>query len=287
MTLVPDPPRHPEPPVLPEVPEGVTPAPRDTAPAWHPLVAFSAFIAAFLAAGVFGSIVLVASGDTDDPPAWANIAATLLQDVALIGAALGFAALAARPRAWHFGLRPVRRLRAAVGWTVLAYVAFIAFSALFLTAVGADQTDDLPQDLGVDESTAAAIGIGVLVCVGAPLVEEFFFRGYLYGAFRRWRGPWVGAILVGVLFGAVHAGGSDAAYLVPLAALGVGFCLLYERTGSLYPPIVLHAVNNSVAFSVSMDFSWQVPLVMVGSLAVIAAILALVRQATGPAPRPA
>mgnify|MGYP000173810412 CR=1 FL=1 len=55
--------------------------------------------------------------------------------------------------------------------------------------------------------------------------------------------------LVGVLFGAVHAGGSDAAFLVPLAVLGVLFCLLYERTGSLYPPIVLHAINNSIAFT--------------------------------------
>ena len=32
-----------------------------------------------------------------------------------------------------------------------------------------------------------------------------------------------------------------------LALLGVIFCLLYERTGSLYPAIALHAINNSIA----------------------------------------
>ena len=38
--------------------------------------------------------------------------------------------------------------------------------------------------------------------------------------------------------------------LLPLlAVLGVLFCLLYERTGSLYPGIALHAVNNSVAYA--------------------------------------
>jgi membrane protease YdiL (CAAX protease family) len=43
--------------------------------------------------------------------------------------------------------------------------------------------------------------------------------------------------------------------LVPLAALGVGLCLLYERTGSLYPSIGAHSLNNSVAFAALADLS--------------------------------
>ena len=39
----------------------------------------------------------------------------------------------------------------------------------------------------------------------------------------------------------------------PLAALGFMFCLVYERTGSLYPVIALHALNNAIAFAVTIE----------------------------------
>ena len=53
------------------------------------------------------------------------------------------------------------------------------------------------------------------------------------------------------MFGAIHAGSSDPAFLVPLGLLGMGLCLLYVRTGSLYPCVAAHALNNSIAFGVS------------------------------------
>lgn len=285
MSLAPDHTEHPAPPALPEVPQGVTPAPAQ--PRWHPGMALASVVGAFVVAGMFGAIVLVASGDSDDPPAWANVVATLIQDAVLIGTAVGFAALVARPAAWQFGLRAVRSFWPAVGWTLLAYVAFIAFSAAFLSAVGADQQDDLPQDLGADEGTGAMLGIAFLVTVMAPLAEEFFFRGYLYRALKTWRGMWPAAIGVGVLFGLVHAGGSDAAFLLPLAVLGLIFCLLYERTGSLYPCIVLHTVNNSVAFGVAMDWGWEIPVTLAAALAVNSLVLLAVRNLGGAAPRTA
>lgn len=276
---------HPAPPELPEVPDGVTPQAGE--PRWHPGLAIAAFVGAFLTAGLFGSIILVSSGDVDDPPPWANILATLFQDAVLIGVAVAFAAMVAKPRPWHFGLRPPRSLRRAIGYTVLAYVTFLVFSAVFLSAVGADQNDDLPQELGADEGTGAMLGIAFLVCVAAPLAEEFFFRGYLYPALRTWRGPWIAAVLNGVLFGLVHAGGSDLAFLLPLAFLGFLFCVLRERTGSLYPAIVLHAINNSVAFGVAMDWDWQVPVVLASSLALIGLVLAAVQRLGGAGPRTA
>ncbi|WP_205696290.1 CPBP family intramembrane glutamic endopeptidase [Conexibacter sp. SYSU D00693] len=278
-------PEHPAPPELPEVPAGVTPGPQG--PRWHPATALAGFVAAFVTAAMLGSILLIASGTDgdEDAPAWANIAATVVQDVVLVSVAIGFAAFAARPRPWQFGLnRATVGKGRLVGFVVLAYVAFVAFTAVWISIVGGSTEDELPQDLGVDESTAAAVGIGILVVVFAPLVEEFFFRGYLYGALRTWRGPAVGAVVVGVLFGAVHAGGSDVAYLLPLAVFGGVLCVLRERTGSLYPCIVLHAINNSIAFGSSMDWGWETPVVLVGALATIAAVLALVKALAGSEP---
>jgi membrane protease YdiL (CAAX protease family) len=74
------------------------------------------------------------------------------------------------------------------------------------------------------------------------------------------------AILSGIVFGGVHLGSSPIGYLVPLAFFGVGLCLLYEWTGSLYPPIALHALNNSIALGANQKYDVGVILaMMVGS----------------------
>ena len=39
----------------------------------------------------------------------------------------------------------------------------------------------------------------------------------------------------------------------PLAILGLTFCLVYERTRSLYPVIALHSINNSIAYAAQAD----------------------------------
>jgi membrane protease YdiL (CAAX protease family) len=82
----------------------------------------------------------------------------------------------------------------------------------------------------------------------------------------------------------IHAGSSDPAFLVPLAALGMGLCLLYVRTGSLYPCIAAHALNNSIAFGASLDWTWEIAPLTAGALAAITVVLAAVRRLERPAP---
>jgi membrane protease YdiL (CAAX protease family) len=62
---------------------------------------------------------------------------------------------------------------------------------------------------------------------------------------------------------------------VPLAGLGFGLCLLYRYTGSLYPSIVTHSLNNSIAFASLEGWDWQAFVLAVGSLAAIAALVML------------
>ncbi len=78
----------------------------------------------------------------------------------------------------------------------------------------------------------------------APICEEFLFRGYIFTALRNWRGTLPAAIITGLVFGGVHVGSAPALDLVPLAALGFGLCLLYRYTGSLYPCMIAHSLNN-------------------------------------------
>src|SRR5919107_1059102 len=98
----------------PEVPDGIVPAPR---PEGKP------------------------KGDLAPVPLWAPlaaliVAATLIQDAALIGAALLFSAIYARGLTpASFGLRPAR-LWPAVGWTLLAWAAFLALTAGYVNILG-------------------------------------------------------------------------------------------------------------------------------------------------------
>jgi membrane protease YdiL (CAAX protease family) len=104
--------------------------------------------------------------------------------------------------------------------------------------------------------------------VTAPIVEEIVFRGYLFAALTRWRGPWPAAVITGVLFGAAHGAVHPPVALVPLAILGFALCLVYWFTGSLLPCIGLHAANNAMVLGIEVGWSWQVPLAMLGAVAV-------------------
>jgi membrane protease YdiL (CAAX protease family) len=105
------------------------------------------------------------------------------------------------------------------------------------------------------------------VTVIAPITEEVLFRGFFFGALRNWRGVWPAAIVTGVVFGGIHAGGTGAEYLPPLMLLGFLLCMLRAWTGSLLPCIALHAVNNSIAFAVTAtDWDvWQGVLLVIGA----------------------
>ena len=78
----------------------------------------------------------------------------------------------------------------------------------------------------------------------APVAEEIFFRGFLYGGLRRRIGV-IGAMIAStVFFTALHF---SIDVFIPLFFLGLFLAWLYEKTGSLYPGIILHASNNALA----------------------------------------
>ncbi|MET0771125.1 MAG: CPBP family intramembrane glutamic endopeptidase, partial [Solirubrobacteraceae bacterium] len=296
MTSVP-PPSGPEPLLRPELPDGLPPerippppaarSGRDGLPAWPPWAPFAAMLVtlgiAILGATLATVVAQLAGYDVDagDPPPGVTITGTFFQDGALILSAWLMARLTAgSPTAAQFGLRRVV-FRRAVGWLVAAWVAFLAFSGIWAAALSIEENDDLPQELGADDSSTALFFVAVLVCVAAPIAEELFFRGFCFTALRRWIGVAGGAIATGLIFGLIHAGSADVVFLVPLGVFGLLLCLLYHRTGSLLPCMVLHALNNSLALGVSQ--SWeplQVIALMIGaSFAVVALVSPIARRA--------
>jgi membrane protease YdiL (CAAX protease family) len=108
------------------------------------------------------------------------------------------------------------------------------------------------QDLTSEGTGAGLVLLGVLVCLGSPLVEEIFFRGVLLRAVASrlaplgpTLGPVVSVLIVGLVFGLVHF---EALQLIALVGFGVVLCVLAWRTGRLGPGIVAHVAFNTAAF---------------------------------------
>jgi membrane protease YdiL (CAAX protease family) len=276
--------------VAPELPEGVERPPRPESPRWKPWMAWAALVAAF-AGALVGALVIgvigtaAGSSFTDPSPAVSDVA-LIVQDLSFIGAALLFANISCRPLPEQFGLRPTR-FWPAVGWMAAAFAAFYAFTLVWVAILGVSPDDTkLPDELGVKDSTYALLAVAFLVTVVAPIAEEFFFRGFFFGALRNWKGLWPAALLTGLVFGAIHVGSAEAAFLLPLGFFGFCLCLLRERTGSLYPGIALHCMNNSLAFGVSQHWGWEIVVLFLCALGLISLVALTVRARWTPAPMP-
>jgi membrane protease YdiL (CAAX protease family) len=169
-----------------------------------------------------------------------------------------FASFTRKPRPEHFGLRRAR-FWPSVGWAALGIVSFYIAVAVYTALVQPDAEQTVAQDLGANQGTFGMIAAGFMVICVAPVAEEFFFRGFFYRALRsRWP-VLTAAGIDGLLFGIIHYdfSGADALLIVPpLALLGFIFCLVYERTGTIYTVIALHALNNAIAYGVNVDDAW-------------------------------
>ncbi len=248
---------------------------------WSPWTAPAALFGGLVLAAIGGLIVdlpvTLAFGvkiSSSHTPPGIEIADTVVQDVAFVLAAVFCAQIGGRVvRAWQFGLRPPGvGWRSATGLLVFLLVAFLVLSVGW-SEVFHPSKEKLLEQLGSNEGAALLLLSAGLTCVVAPICEEFLFRGYIFTALRSWRGTWPAAVITGLVFGAVHAGSAPALDLVPLAGLGFGLCLLYRYTGSLYPCIAAHSLNNSLAFAALEGWGWQAPVLMIAALATIAALV--------------
>jgi len=105
------------------------------------------------------------------------------------------------------------------------------------------------QSLTGGEQGLALAALGLLVCVGSPLVEELYFRGLLLRALAgRFEGvgprlgPVLATVVTGVVFGLAHF---EALQFIALAGFGMVLCVLAWRTGRLGPGIMAHAAFNT------------------------------------------
>jgi membrane protease YdiL (CAAX protease family) len=161
---------------------------------------------------------------------------------------LGLLLLIARGDTGLFALRPPRSWARALGW------AFVVFVVILLIGAGLDPFLDAGEEQGLtptswDPDRAAPFFANAVVIAGlAPVVEELTYRGLGFSLLRPY-GMASAIIGVGLAFGLAH-GLIEA--LPILSLFGIGLAWLRERTDSVYPPILLHAVFNGFALAVSV-----------------------------------
>ncbi|HWI22099.1 MAG TPA: type II CAAX endopeptidase family protein [Baekduia sp.] len=274
------PPGHPAPPPAPELPAGVSPGGLTGATWSAPVAVFGGlglFIAAIFLAAVPQGIGVAFGDSMSDPGAATTFFSILVQDAGIIaGVWLVVRATGTAQIAPRLGLRSPR-FWPAVGWLALTFVCYLVFAGVYSQLIDTPEQTIL-EDAGAKDSLIATIAICFCICVMAPLAEELLFRGFIFGGLRRWRGFWPAAIISGSLFGLAHVLGSPVETLPILAFFGFGLAFLYELTKSLYPSIYLHAINNSLAFSVGLELQWEWILVFAGSLTAISFVLMTTRR---------
>jgi uncharacterized protein len=105
------------------------------------------------------------------------------------------------------------------------------------------------RDLVESAEGVAVVGLFLFVAVGAPAVEELFFRGLVLRALSRRLGTVAAVVGSSVLFGLAHPqdlpGEALALVMTSLAVLAALFAVLVVKTGRLGPAIVAHAVFNA------------------------------------------
>ncbi len=82
----------------------------------------------------------------------------------------------------------------------------------------------------------------LLTVIGAPLCEEFIFRGLLFGGLRRSMSLLPAMLISAALFAVVH----PPASMLPVFVLGMFTAYAYERTRTLLAPVLVHAIYNAL-----------------------------------------
>lgn len=151
------------------------------------------------------------------------------------------------------GPMPWRAIGSGLRWGVAAWLGATLISALvvlLLEAIGQPvQPETAERAIELVEPWLVVFALVIL----APIAEELFFRGVVFNAWLRERGPRVAFIGSAALFSIIHL---SIVSLVPIFLLGLALAWIYRRTNNLLAPIAMHATVNgiSVAFALLARF---------------------------------
>jgi membrane protease YdiL (CAAX protease family) len=141
-------------------------------------------------------------------------------------------------------------------WLILGTVT-AAYLGTFLYSIAATATGISwlePQSTvppGVTRETSTLVITALVTLVGAPISEEMFFRGLIFGGLARW-GFWPAALVAGTMFSLVHF---DPGSFIPFVGIGMLICWVYWRRKSLWDAVAFHFMFNALSFAFMVALS--------------------------------
>jgi hypothetical protein len=222
---------HVEPAPAPDVPPAARPE-----PGWLELaVAVVAYVvlqlALFVVAGLLWEGV---------PPS--PVLVTVSAVSALGAVAIALSLRVRRPAAVGLVRPQLRTVALGVGLGIVVWLLSRVLIVVYVQVTG--DSSDPQADLTLFSGPVAAALVLVIGGLVVPLGEELLFRGLGYGVLRR-VGRVVAVLLTAAIFALAH--GLNVVFAAAFV-LGVVNAVLYERTGSIWPPVAAHATFNLTSF---------------------------------------
>lgn len=129
--------------------------------------------------------------------------------------------------------------------TIIFLLVFLVGLFQFIPMAALENFMVLPDYLEQDFVDLAHNPIGILVlCIIAPIAEEYLFRGLMMRKMLRWNiSPWYAIIASSIMFGLIHL---NPAQIPGPIILGIVMAWMCYRTKSLIPGIIIHITNNTL-----------------------------------------
>jgi membrane protease YdiL (CAAX protease family) len=131
---------------------------------------------------------------------------------------------------------------------LLAFAVYLPLSILFLA--GMSQLFPINVDEAREVGFENLVGIEMILTflvlvILTPIAEELLFRGLVFTGFRNKLPFWIAAVLVSLLFAFAHWQPNVA---LDVFVMSLICCYIREKSGSLWPSILLHVFKNGLAF---------------------------------------
>ncbi len=239
------------------------------APVWslvHPFVAFQAVMGAVVLFTVFALIPTYVTGSTNPVGSAYAMAVTILglvlQNVGFVGIT-GYLVHRYGTNLKSIGLRAPKPREIILGASLGVALLLAAGALEKVVDIGAhhllskafiDKIDHISAATSAGGMFEDIQSHGLKLCfalagaIAAPIGEEVFFRGLLYNALKHRWGIKIAVLLSAICFALSHGSPLSVVIIIPM---GLVLAIAYEKTGSLWVTISMHAVNNGAAFLIS------------------------------------
>lgn len=204
---------------------------------------FFAFLGAQLVGGLLANVILTLTNGQVPAVADTVILAQFILTVITLGLFFGCRWLPVR----QDFLKDIVRARRTILWCVVLAMGVILPSTFLEELIPEQFREDMLSEVFMEVMNSP---LGYLVVgISAPVVEEVVFRGAIQRAAMRAMTPWRAIVLSSFLFALMHL---NPAQIPHAFLLGMLMGWLCWHTGSIIPGIIVHWVNNTLAYALCL-----------------------------------